>query len=93
MIISFGCKHTEKIWKGEHSNQWSNQIVNIALRKLFMVNAANNIKDLMIPPSNRLHKLQGDMSEYWSISVNMQWRIIFKWEEGDASDVQLVDYH
>ena len=67
--------------------------MNIALRKLFMVNAANNIKDLMIPPSNRLHKLQGDMSEYWSISVNMQWRIIFKWEEGDASDVQLVDYH
>ncbi len=93
MIISFGCKYTEKIWKGEHSNTWNSQIVNIALRKLFMVNAANNIKDLMIPPSNRLHKLQGDMSEYWSISVNMQWRIIFKWEEGEASDVQLVDYH
>lgn len=93
MIKNFGCKHTEKIWKGIKTTKWSTEISNNALRKLFMINAAGDIQDLKIPPSNRLHKLKGNLKEYWSISVNDQWRIIFKWESGNAFEVQIIDYH
>ena len=93
MIESFGCKHTEKVWKGIGTRKWSSEIANNALRKLFMINAAGDIKDLKIPPSNRLHKLKGNMEKYWSVSINDQWRIIFKWESGNANKVQIIDYH
>ncbi|MEM7551605.1 MAG: type II toxin-antitoxin system RelE/ParE family toxin [Bacteroidota bacterium] len=93
MIKSFGCKHTEKVWKGVKTKKWSDEVANNALRKLFMINAADKIQDLRIPPSNRLHKLKGDMKTYWAISVNDQWRIIFKWEGVNAYDVQIIDYH
>jgi proteic killer suppression protein len=58
-----------------------------------MLNNSQNIADLQIPPSNRLEKLKGDLKEYYSIRVNDQWRIIFKWDKGNASDVELLDYH
>ncbi|MEP1094828.1 MAG: type II toxin-antitoxin system RelE/ParE family toxin [Cyclobacteriaceae bacterium] len=93
MIESFGCKHSEKVWKGEKTKKWNDKIANNALRKMFMINAAGNIHDLTIPPSNRLHKLRGDMKEYWAISINDQWRIIFKWKDTNALDVQIIDYH
>ena len=93
MIESFGCKHTEKVWKGIKTKKWSVEIANNALRKLFMVNAAGDIQDLKIPPSNRLHRLKGNMKEHWSISVNDQWRIIFKWKSGNAFEAQIIDYH
>ena len=93
MIESFGCKHTEKVWKGISTGKWSSEISNKALRKMFMINAAGNIQDLKIPPSNRLHKLKGDMKDYWSISINDQWRIIFKWVDTNAYDVEIIDYH
>ncbi|MDA0195384.1 MAG: type II toxin-antitoxin system RelE/ParE family toxin [Bacteroidetes bacterium] len=93
MIISFGCNHTRKIWEGRETKKWNKQIANTALRKLFMLHAAEDLKDLMIPPSNRLHKLKGEMKMYWAICINDQWRIIFKWEHFNAHDVQIIDYH
>ncbi len=93
MIESFSCKHTEKVWKAIPTRKWSIDVANKALRKLFMIHSALDIKDLMIPPANRLHKLKGDLREYYSISINDQWRIIFKWNNGKASNVQIVDYH
>jgi len=93
MIESFGCKHTEKVWCGRSTAKWSNEVANRALRKLFMIHAAYDIKDLMIPPSNRLHKLKGDLKDFYSISINSQWRIIFKWRDSNAFDVQIIDYH
>ena len=58
-----------------------------------MLNNSQNIADLQIPPSNRLEKLKGNLKEYYSIRVNDQWRIIFKWDKGSASDVEMLDYH
>jgi len=58
-----------------------------------MIHAAGDIKELKVPPSNRLHKLKGDLNGYYSISINDQWRIIFKWNDGKANDVQIIDYH
>ena len=65
----------------------------IALRKLKMLGAAIQISDLSVPPGNRLEKLKGDRAGQWSIAVNMQWRICFRWEAGNAYDVEIVDYH
>jgi toxin HigB-1 len=93
MIGSFGCKHTEKVWRGEHTKKWSTQIANNALRKLFMIHSVQDIKDLIIPPSNQLHKLKGNLKDYYAIRINDQWRIIFKWQESKAIDVQIIDYH
>ena len=93
MIVEFDCKETEKVWNGEKTKKWSDQIVRIALRKLFMLNAAHRLEDLRIPPSNRLHGLKGQLKGYYSISINMQWRIIFKWNEGQVSGVKITDYH
>ena len=93
MIKNFSCKDTEKVWKGEKTRRWSDAIVKVMLRKLFMLHAAHNLNDLRAPPSNRLHPLKNDLKGYYSISVNMQWRIIFTWENGNASNVSVKDYH
>ena len=65
----------------------------IARRKLRMLNNSQNLTDLMIPPSNRLEKLKGTLKNFYSIRVNDQWRIIFKWNNGNADEVELIDYH
>lgn len=93
MIVSFGDKETEKIWQGERSRKLPNQIQEIARRKLRMINSAIDLNDLKIPPANRLEKLSGDLRAFFSIRINDQWRIIFKWSAGNASDVEIVDYH
>lgn len=93
MIVEFNCKETEKVWNGEKTRKWSNQIVKIALRKLFMLNAAHILDDLRIPPSNRLHALKGNLKDYHSISINMQWQIIFQWNDGQVKSVSITDYH
>lgn len=93
MIVNFTCKNTEKVWKGEKTKKWSDNVVKIALRKLFMLNAAHNLNDLRIPPSNRLHPLKKDLEGYHSISINMQWRIIFIWEDCSATNISIKDYH
>jgi toxin HigB-1 len=93
MIISFSDKETKKIWEGERIKSLSIELQEIARRKLRMLNSSQSLTDLTIPPSNRLEKLSGDLIEYYSIRVNNQWRIIFKWNEGNSENVKLIDYH
>ncbi len=93
MIQSFNSKETEKIWGGSRSDKFPNQIQEIARRKLRMLNNSIDLKDLSIPPSNRLEKLKGEKKELYSIRVNDQWRITFKWIDGHSCDVEIVDYH
>jgi toxin HigB-1 len=93
VIIDFGSKETEKIWNGIQSRKLPPDIQNVARRKLRMINNAQNINDLRIPPANRLEKLSGNLSEFHSIRINNQWRIIFKWENDNAAEVEIVDYH
>jgi proteic killer suppression protein len=93
MIVSFGDGETEKIWAGERSRRLPNDIQSAALRKLRLINAARKIDDLRVPPGNRLERLHGDRAGQWSIRINDQWRIVFRWNEGGAEDVSIVDYH
>lgn len=93
MIISFGNKDTQKIWEGEWSKKLPNGIQDIARRKLRMLNNSQDLNDLQIPPSNRLEKLKGSWKDYYSIRINDQWRIIFKWKNGNAEQVEIIDYH
>jgi proteic killer suppression protein len=93
MIISFKDKETSKIWEGDRIKGLSTEIQKIARRKLRMLNNSQNINDLMIPPSNRLEKLKGNLKDFYSIRINDQWRIVFKWNNGNAEQVKVVDYH
>ncbi|MDO9257272.1 MAG: type II toxin-antitoxin system RelE/ParE family toxin [Bacteroidales bacterium] len=93
MIISFGSKATEKIRNGERVNQLPEEIQQIGRRKLRMLNNSQNINDLRIPPSNRLEKLSGKSQYFFSIRINDQWRIIFNWENGLATEVEIIEYH
>jgi len=92
MIVSFGDKTTQKIWDGEWVKGFATDIQETARRKLRMLNNSLDIKDPMIPPSNRLEKVKGNLKDLHSIRVNNQWRIIFRWDNGSAFDVQLIDY-
>ena len=93
MIISFGNSDTEKVWNGVRVKKLPLEIQNIGRRKLRMLNNSQSIIDLKIPPSNRLEKLAGKWSDYYSIRINDQWRIIFKWNDGQSESVKIVDYH
>jgi proteic killer suppression protein len=93
MIISFGSKATEKIWNGIVVKKPSIDIQQTGRRKLRMLNNSQDLIDLRIPPSNRLEKLSGNLKEFYSIRINDQWRIIFNWENGNATNVEIVDYH
>lgn len=93
MIVSFGNRETRKIWQGEVSLKLPLEIQNIARRKLRMLNNSQSIIDLQVPPSNHLEKLKGDLKSYYSIRINKQWRIIFKWDSGNCLDVEIIDYH
>ncbi|MFH7016202.1 type II toxin-antitoxin system RelE/ParE family toxin [Flavobacterium sp. FlaQc-47] len=93
MIISFGSKETEKIWNGIVVKKPSIEIQQIGRRKLRMLHNSQNLTDVRIPPSNRLEKLAGNLNHFYSIRINNQWRIIFAWENGNASSVEIVDYH
>ncbi len=93
MLSSFGNKDTKKIWEGEHRKGLPGEIQEIARRKLRMLNNAQNLTDLQIPPSNRLEKVKGNFKEFYSIRINNQWRIIFEWNNGNAEEVEVIDYH
>jgi toxin HigB-1 len=93
MLKDFGDKETEKIWNGILSKKLPSEIQNVARRKLRMLNNAQELNDLRIPPANRLEKLKGDLNDYYSIRINNQWRIIFQWKNNDAYVVKIVDYH
>lgn len=93
MIVSFGTKETQKIWNGEVSKKFPREIQDVARRKLRMLNNSMDISDLRIPPANRLEKLKGEWKEFYSIRVNNQWRVVFRWENGNAFEVEILDYH
>lgn len=93
MLSSFGDKDTKKIWEGERVKRFSTEIQETARRKLRMLNNSQDLTDLLIPPSNRLEKLKGNLKEFHSIRINNQWRIIFKWNNGNAEEVEIIDYH
>lgn len=93
MIVSFGSKETEQIWNGIRVKKMPLEIQNTGRRKLRMLNNSQDLMDLRVPPSNRLEKLSGNLNELYSIRINKQWRIIFKWDNGNASDVEIIDYH
>jgi len=93
MIISFGSKETKQIWLGERVSKWPLEIQTIGRRKLRMLNNSQNIADLKAPPSNKLEKLSGNLKGFYSIRINDQWRIIFNWVNGNASEVKIMDYH
>lgn len=93
MILSFGSKETEKIWLGERVPKLPLEVQKTGRRKLRMLNNAHNITDLKVPPANRLEKLSGNFRDFYSIRINNQWRIIFKWKGKQASEVKILDYH
>ncbi len=93
MILSFGTTDTQKIWDGERFKKIPNSIQEISRRKLRMLNNSQDLLDLQIPPSNKLEKLKGKLKEFYSILINDQWRIIFTWESGNSSEVEIIDYH
>jgi toxin HigB-1 len=93
MIISFGNSETEQVWLGDRVKQLPIEVQKIGRRKLRMLNNSVNITDLRIPPANKLEKLSGKLKDFYSIRINDQWRIIFKWNAGNAFEVEIIDYH
>ncbi|NBQ16569.1 MAG: type II toxin-antitoxin system RelE/ParE family toxin [Proteobacteria bacterium] len=93
MIITFGDARTERLFHGDVVKGLSHPLQRSALRKLMMLDAADNLHDLTRPPGNRLQALHGTLEGFHSIRVNDQWRICFRWRLGHATDVHLIDYH
>ena len=93
MILTFGDKDTESIWNGIRVKNLPIEIQTLGRRKLRMLNNSQTIPDLRIPPSNRLEKLSGKLDGFYCIRINDQWRIMFKWIEGQSEEVKIVDYH
>ena len=93
VIRSFKCKDTARVWQGQVSRKFPDEIQARALRKLRQLNAAATIEDLRNPPGNRLELLKGKRAGQMSLRINDQWRICFCWMAGDAADVEIVDYH
>ncbi|MGA2129144.1 MAG: type II toxin-antitoxin system RelE/ParE family toxin [Xanthobacteraceae bacterium] len=93
MIVSFRDPETEKVWLGVRSRRLPPDIQAGALRRLRLLNAAQRVDDLRVPPGNRLEQLRHDRVGQWSIRINDQWRICFEWKEGGAHDVEIVDDH
>lgn len=93
MIKNFKNKETEKIFNRQKSQKLPSDIQQTALRKLRMLNRAMTLQDLLIPPANRLERLKGDRLGQYSIRINSQWRICFEWQDGNAFNVEIVDYH
>lgn len=92
MILSFRCAETQALFESGSSRRWAN-VLNVATRKLAMLNAAVELRDLRSPPGNRLEQLHGDRAGQHSIRINDQWRICFVWTDSGSSQVEIVDYH
>lgn len=93
MIRSFRSKETERAFNRTRSPKLPGDIQQVALRKLRMLNRSRSLADLRVPPANRLERLKGVREGQYSIRINDQWRICFRWADGDAFDVEIVDYH
>ncbi|MBD3385490.1 type II toxin-antitoxin system RelE/ParE family toxin [candidate division KSB1 bacterium] len=90
---TFTCKETEKLYRRLYSKKIPHDIQRRAMKKLWMIDASTDIKASRLPPSNQLEKLMGDRKGKYSIRINDQWRICFRWESGNAFQVEIVDYH
>jgi len=93
VIVSFACAETERVFRGERSRRLPPEIQNTARRKLEYLHRARVLRDLQMPPGNRLEALKGNRNGQHSIRVNDQWRICFDWTDGNAAQVEIVDYH
>jgi proteic killer suppression protein len=93
VIRTFKDKETQKIFERQRSRKLPSDIQQVALRKLRMLNRAETLQDLRVPPANRLERLVGNRNGQYSIRINDQWRICFEWQEGDSLNVEIVDYH
>ena len=93
MTRSFADKETERVWRGERSRRLPSEIQAAALRKMQVIEAAERVDDLRMPPGNRLETLHGDRKGQWSIWINSQWRICFRWVNEHAETVEICDYH
>jgi toxin HigB-1 len=93
VIKSFKDRETQQIFTRQHSRRLPSDIQQVALRKLRMLNNAHALTDLQVPPANRLEKLAGERVGQYSIRINDRWRVCFTWRDGDAHDVEIVDYH
>jgi len=93
MIKSFKCKETEKIYNRLFSYKLPHDIQKTAMKKLWILDAATSLEDLKVPPANHLENLKDDRKGQHSIRINKQWRICFKWHDGNSYNVEIVDYH
>jgi toxin HigB-1 len=93
VILSFADRETERIWAARRSRRFPSDLQDAALRKLRLLNVSGRLEDLRIPPGNRLEALKGDRKGQHAIRINDQWRICFRWVDGGAEDVEIVDYH
>ena len=93
MILDFRDRETELVWRGELSRKLPREIQQVARRKLRMLNNTKALQDLRVPPPNRLEALKGERKGQWSSRLNDQWRFCFVWNDGKASQVEVVDYH
>jgi toxin HigB-1 len=92
VIASFACRKTERLWLRARDHGLPPQIERVALRKLTQLHRSRELSDLRLPPGNRLEALKGNRAGQYSIRVNDQWRICFRWHDSDADDVEIVDY-
>jgi proteic killer suppression protein len=93
MIMSFGSKETEKVWNGLRVKELPNDVQEIGRRKLRMLNNSQDVVDLTVSPGNRLEKLIGKWEDFYSVRINDEWRIVFKWESGNVWEAEIIDYH
>ena len=93
MIRSFRDRETERVFRRERTGRFDRALQRSALRKLLILDAAETLVDLRVPPGNRLEKLVGDRAGQYSIRINDQWRVCFRWADGNAFDVEIADYH
>ena len=93
MIKSFACRETAKLFRRESPRRFPADIQSRAFMRLMQIDAATRVEDLRLPPSNRLERLKSDRQGQWSIRINDQWRLCFRFEGGDAFDVEITDYH
>ena len=92
MIRSFGDKHTQEIFQGQRVRKYQ-QIAQVALRRLVQIDSAEELRDLASPPANRLELLRGDRAGQYSVRINDQYRVCFRWKSGHAYEVEITDYH
>jgi proteic killer suppression protein len=92
MIRSFGDRRTEALFQDQFVRDFQG-IARRAKRKLEAINAASRLSDLAVPPSNQLEKLRGDLEDFYSVRINDQWRVIFRWSDGEPYEVRILDYH